>query len=130
MNASVTGELLASILIIVGAIMSVISAIGIIRLPDVYTRSHAGTKSATLAVLLTLTGCFIYFWLADAYISIRLILGIVFVFLTAPVAGHLITRAAYRSKVPLAEESVEDELKEVLNKENYNEPVEHTDANK
>lgn len=42
----------------------------------------------------------------------------------------MITRAAYRSKVPLTEESVEDELKEVLNKENDNEPVEHTDANK
>lgn len=130
MNASVTGELLASIFICVGAIMSVISAIGIIRLPDVYTRSHAATKSATLAVLLTLTGSFIYFWLADAYISIRLVLGIVFVFLTAPVAGHLITRAAYRSKVPLTEESVEDELKEVLNKESYNEPVERADADK
>ncbi len=102
--------------------MAVISAIGVLRLPDVYTRSHAGTKSATLAVLLTLTGTFIYFWLTDHYISIRLILGIVFVFLTAPVAGHLITRAAYRSKVPLTETSVEDELKKVLNEESYNDP--------
>lgn len=122
MNASATGEMIGAILILAGAIMAVVSAIGVIRLPDVYTRSHAGTKSATLAVLLTLTGTFIYFWLADQYISIRLILGIVFVFLTAPVAGHLIARAAYRSKVPLTETSVEDELKKVLEEENYNEP--------
>ena len=45
------------------------------------------------------------------------ILGIVFVFLTAPVAGHLIIRAAYRSKVKLADISAEDELYEVLHKE-------------
>ncbi len=99
--------------------MAIISAVGILRLPDVYTRSHAGTKSATLGVLLTLSGVFIYFWLADHYISVRLILGIVFVFLTAPVAGHVITRAAYRSKVALTGTSVEDELKEALEERNY-----------
>lgn len=123
MSANVTGEAIGAIFILAGAIMAVISAIGVIRLPDVYTRSHAGTKSATLAVLLTLTGTFFYFWLTDQYISIRLILGIVFVFLTAPVAGHLISRAAYRSKVPLTETSVEDELKDVLNQEDYHDPT-------
>ncbi|MFB4213006.1 Na+/H+ antiporter subunit G [Shouchella sp. JSM 1781072] len=122
MSASVTGEALGAIFILAGAIMAVISAIGIIRLPDVYTRSHAGTKSATLAVLLTLTGTFFYFWLTDQYVSIRLILGIVFVFLTAPVAGHLIARAAYRSKVPLTDTSVEDELKDVLEQKDYHDP--------
>jgi multicomponent Na+:H+ antiporter subunit G len=44
------------------------------------------------------------------------LLGIVFVFLTAPVAGHLIIRAAYRSNVKLADISVEDALYEVLHK--------------
>ncbi|WZY01231.1 Na+/H+ antiporter subunit G [Bacillus sp. FSL W7-1360] len=114
MSESVTGEVVAGALILAGAMMSVVSAIGIIRLPDVYTRSHAGTKSVTLAVLLTLSGTFIYFWLADQYISVRLLLGIIFVFLTAPVAGHLITRAAYRSGVPLTKTSMEDELAEAL----------------
>lgn len=114
MSESVTGEVVAGALILAGAMMSVVSAIGIIRLPDVYTRSHAGIKSVTLAVLLTLSGTFIYFWLADQYISVRLLLGIIFVFLTAPVAGHLITRAAYRSGVPLTKTSMEDELAEAL----------------
>lgn len=97
--------------------MAVISAIGLLRLPDVYTRSHAATKSATLAVLLSLTGTFIYFWASENFISVRLLLGITFVFLTAPVAGHLITRAAYRSNVKLASTSTEDALAEVLKKE-------------
>ena len=85
-----------------------------LRLPDVYTRSHAATKSATLSVLCCLLGAFIYFWSHDGYVSVRLILGIIFTFITAPVAGHLVCRAAYRSRVPLAEGSGDDALKVVL----------------
>ena len=44
----------------------------------------------------------------------RVILGIIFVFITAPVAGHLVCRAAYRSRVPLAEGSGDDALNPVL----------------
>lgn len=114
LNVNQTIELGAALLILLGSIMSVISALGIIRLPDVYTRSHAATKSSTLAVLLSLSGAFIYFWVHEGFISVRLLLGIVFVFLTAPVAGHLITRAAYRARVKLTNSSSDDELKEVL----------------
>lgn len=108
------GEYFGVFLILIGGIMAVISAIGILRLPDVYTRSHAATKSSTLAVLLSLIGTFIYFWASENFISVRLLLGITFVFLTAPVSGHLITRAAYRSNVKLADSSTEDALEEIL----------------
>ena len=107
-------EYIGAFLILIGSVMAVISAIGILRLPDVYTRSHAATKSSTLAVLLSLTGTFIYFWASENFISVRLLLGIMFVFLTAPVAGHLITRAAYRSRVKLSDSSTEDALHDVL----------------
>ena len=113
MNGEIV-EWVAVLLILLGAIVSVISAFGLIRLPDVYTRSHAATKSATLSVLSCLIGAFIYFWSNDGFVSIRLVLGVIFVFLTAPVAGHLVCRAAYRSRVPLAEGSGEDALKPVL----------------
>lgn len=117
LNVSMIGEFIGALLILMGGIMSVISVFGLIRLPDVYTRSHAATKSSTLAVLLTLLGAFIYFWSTAHFISVRLLLGIVFVFLTAPVAGHLLVRAAYRSKVELAEISGTDDLYEVLHKQ-------------
>ena len=107
-------EYIAATLILIGSIIGFISAIGIFKFPDVYTRAHAATKSSTLAVLLTLSGAFIYFWLTEGYFSVRLILGIVFIFITAPVAGHLIIRAAYRSGVPLDQSTVEDELAEVF----------------
>lgn len=120
LNVNQMIEWAAVILILIGSIVSVISAFGMIRLPDVYTRSHAATKSSTLSVLTCLLGAFIYFWVHDGFVSVRLILGILFVFVTAPVAGHLICRAAYRSRVPLAKGSGEDELKSKLF------PEEHT----
>lgn len=107
-----SAEVIASALILIGTIVSLISAIGLVRLPDVYTRSHAGSKSSTVGVLFTLIGTLLYFIITDGYFSIRLILGIVFVFLTAPVAAHVICRAAYRAGVPLTETSAEDELKD------------------
>ncbi|MEX3624518.1 Na+/H+ antiporter subunit G [Viridibacillus arvi] len=120
MNVNPIIEWAGVLLILGGSLMSLISAFGLLRLPDVYTRSHAATKSSTLAVLLSLLGAFLYFWAHEGYISVRLILGIVFVFLTAPVAGHLITRAAYRSGVKLSESSDDDELEEVLFPEGRN----------
>lgn len=118
---SVSGifEFLAALLILIGGIISVISACGMIRFPDVYSRSHAATKSSTLAVLLTLLGAFLYLWVTESLVSVRLLLGILFVFLTAPVAGHLITRAAYRSNVKLSESTIVDELEEALQKNKH-----------
>lgn len=104
-------ELLAVIFIFIGALLAALSAFGLIRLPDVYLRSHAATKSATLGVLFVLTGVFLYLLLADGYVNIKLLLGIVFVFMTSPVAGHLNGRAAYRSGVPMCGMSVRDDLK-------------------
>ncbi|WP_432361803.1 Na+/H+ antiporter subunit G [Sporosarcina sp. UB5] len=119
MSVTEIGEFIGALLILTGGIASVISVFGLIRLPDVYTRSHAATKSSTLAVLLTLSGTFLYFLFREQFVSVRVLLGIVFVFLTAPVAGHLLVRAAYRSKVKLADISTEDELYGVLySKEN------------
>jgi multicomponent Na+:H+ antiporter subunit G len=109
-------ELIAVVLILVGTIFSFLSAIGLIRLPDLYTRSHALSKGSTMGVLFILVGTFVFF-IMEGYFSIRLFLGIFFVFLTAPVAAHVIVRAAYRSNVPLAKESVQDDLKEVYKKE-------------
>lgn len=117
MNVSGIAEFIAALLILVGSMMAVVSAIGIIRFPDVYTRSHAATKSSTLAVLLTLSGAFLLFWINQSFISVRLLLGIAFVFLTAPVSGHMISRAAYRRKVKMSDTTVEDELYDVLHGE-------------
>ncbi len=112
------GELLIGIVVLCGALISAVSAFGLIRLPDIYLRSHAATKSSTLGVLLILTGVFLYFMIYVDHISAKLILGIIFVFITAPVAGHLNGRAAYRTGVPLWSNSKNDDLRPALEK-NY-----------
>jgi multicomponent Na+:H+ antiporter subunit G len=112
--SATVSEVIAAVLILIGASFSLLSAVGLLRLPDVYTRSHAASKSTTLGVLCTLVGTLLYFLIADGYFSIRLLLGIFFVFLTAPVSAHLICRSAHRSNVQLAEESVQDDLKDYL----------------
>lgn len=101
MNVNDISNLIAALIILLGSIMTLISTIGIVKFKDVYTRSHAATKSSTLGVLLTLSGVFIYFWVNDHYFSVRIILGIVFLYITSPVAGHLITRAAFNSGVDM-----------------------------
>jgi multicomponent Na+:H+ antiporter subunit G len=117
LNAKAMIEIVVGILIMTGTVMSLLSSLGIIRLPDVYNRAHASTKSATLGILCILLGAFLYFFFTHGVSSIRLLLGIVFVFLTAPVAGHLIIRSAHRSKVALADISVQDDLQDYLDSE-------------
>lgn len=90
-------NLIAAIMLFLGSIIALISAIGLIKFQDVFLRSHAATKSSTLSVLLTLVGVIVYFVSAQGYISVRLILALVFINLTSPVGGHLISRAAYRT---------------------------------
>lgn len=114
MNVNVIFEWVGVILILIGSIVSLISAIGIIRFPDIYSRAHAATKTTTLAVLITLVGTFIYVWFGEGYMSVRLMLGIVFVFITAPISGHLILRAAYRANIKMSDNTVEDELKTAI----------------
>jgi len=105
------GEGLIGLLVLAGAAIAVLSVFGMIRFQDVYLRAHAATKSATLSVLFVLAAAFLYFALYLDHISVKLLLGIVFVFLTSPVAGHLNGRAAYRSGVPLWKGSVRDDRK-------------------
>ncbi|WP_090719896.1 monovalent cation/H(+) antiporter subunit G [Paenibacillus typhae] len=110
-------ELLFALLILTGALLSAVSSFGLIRLPDVYLRSHAAAKSATLGVLCVLSGAFLYYAFFLDYISAKLLLGIVFVFMTSPLSAHLTGRAAYRTGVPLWNRRIQDDLKEVLEKE-------------
>ncbi|MGI6451684.1 MAG: monovalent cation/H(+) antiporter subunit G [Desulfitobacteriia bacterium] len=107
-------ELGIAIIILIGTIFGFLSAFGFIRLPDVYNRAHALSKSSTLGVLFVLLGTFLFFLFVEGYFSIKLFLGIFFVFLTAPVSSHVTLRAAYRSGVPMAEISVRDDLQDAI----------------
>ena len=102
-------EILAGGLLVTGSLFVLLAAVGVVRMPDVYTRMGAATKSSTLGVPCTLLGVAVYF--GDAGAAAREVATIVFLFLTAPISAHALARAAYLYGVPLWEGTVRDELR-------------------
>lgn len=103
-------SIIAAFLLITGAAAAFIAALGIVRMPDLFCRMQAAAKTGTLA-----TGCVmlaIAFYFDEVGVTTRAILILIFLFLTAPIAAHMIARAAYVSGVPLWEETILDELKD------------------
>ena len=121
----VIANILTIVAITVGLVFTVVTVIGVLRLPDVYTRAHAASKSATLGVLSILLGVFIHFWFIEAYFSVKLILGIAFLFITAPIGGHLMSRAAYMSGVKPTKLTIKDDLAEVVRQAKIDNPNHH-----
>ena len=103
-------EIPAAILIMIGALFCLIAAVGMIRLPDTLIRMHAATKAGTLGAGLILAGAALYF--TGLGLVLRALLTLMFIFLTAPVAAHLIGRAAYRSGIELFSRTCVDQLAE------------------
>jgi multicomponent Na+:H+ antiporter subunit G len=102
-------EGISLVLLLLGAVFMLLAAIGMVRMPDVLTRMHSSTKSATLGVGLIMLGVALTF--SDFAIGVRAFAIVIFLFVTAPVAAHMIARAAYLSGVPLWEGTLSDELR-------------------
>lgn len=100
-------QYVAGAAMLLGALFSLIASIGIIRLPDLYTRMHAASKAGTMGSGLMLAAVAII--ALDGAVLVRAIVGFLFLLLTAPVSAHLLARAAllagYR---PLAEMTIND----------------------
>lgn len=86
-----------ALLLLAGSIFAVVSAVGVVRLPDLYTRMHAASKAGVVGAGLILLAVALIS--ADYAVVLRAILGIVFLVLTTPVSAHLLARAAYLSGV-------------------------------
>ncbi|MDB2406924.1 monovalent cation/H(+) antiporter subunit G [Jannaschia sp.] len=92
-------ELFLSACVLLGGFFAFIAGLGILRLPDVLIRMHATTKAGTLASGLIMLAVAV--GLADVPTVARAVVIVLFLLLTAPVAAHMIGRAAFRSGVPL-----------------------------
>jgi multicomponent Na+:H+ antiporter subunit G len=86
-------EWLAIALIAGGVFFSLVAVVGIVRLPDLYTRAHATSKSDTLGTVLSLAG--VALLLGGDLSVVKTVFLLLFMFLTNPTAAHAITRAAY-----------------------------------
>ncbi|MEX1311354.1 MAG: monovalent cation/H(+) antiporter subunit G [Candidatus Sulfomarinibacteraceae bacterium] len=100
--------MIAFVIASLGIALMAIAGIGLLRMPDLLTRMHASSKAGTLGAILVLAAVAIHF--SDAAIAVRAVVVCVFLLITAPIASHVIARAAYRTGVPLAPETVIDEL--------------------
>ena len=101
-------SLLVNILLVTGTLVMLLAAIGIVRMPDVYTRMHAASKPAALGITLMMVAAALHFGNFGALM--RALLTILFIFLTVPVAAHLLGRAAYFNDVARCKETCIDEL--------------------
>ena len=99
---------LAGILILVGAVFSLLAAVGLLRLPDLYSRMHSASKAGTVGSGLMMIALAV---VADDFATAtRAVAGVVFFLLTAPVAAHLLARASYGVGYKLWNKSAIDEM--------------------
>lgn len=101
-------DLLVSALLLLGSLLMLLAAVGMLRMPDLYMRMASATKASTLGLVCILTAVAVHF--GDVAIGTRVVATVVFVLLTAPVAAHMIGRAAYVVGVPLWDRTIVDEL--------------------
>jgi len=99
-------ELIAAVLMVGGTVFMFVAAIGLLRLPDLYTRMHAVTKAGTLGVGLLLLSAAVAF--GSVSVTAQALTALLFVLLTAPVSAHMIGRAGYLGDAALWEHTAFD----------------------
>lgn len=90
-------EIVATVFVAVGTFFGLVATVGIIRLPDLYSRLHAASKSDTLGSVLSLAGIAVVLGVTTE--SMKLVFLLVFLFVTSPTAAHAIARAAKEQEV-------------------------------
>jgi multicomponent Na+:H+ antiporter subunit G len=105
-------QVIVTALMLTGTALMLVASIGVLRMPDLFTRMQATTKAASLGVGLLLIAAAVHF--GDTGVTTRVLAATAFILLTTPIAAHLIGRAAYFLGVPLWEGSVRDELRSHL----------------
>lgn len=111
-------SIVACALLIIGSLFCLVAAIGVLRLPDTLIRMHAATKAGTLGTGFVLTAVAVD--AGDLATGLKALAVVVFILLTAPVAAHLIGRAAYHSGFQKFEKTWIDELSDTIQKDEKN----------
>lgn len=99
---------LGGTVLMLGTLFTLLAALGVVRLPDLYTRMHAASKAGAVGGGLILIAVAVIS--QDAAVSIRAIIGVIFLLLTTPVSAHLLARASYLSGYKPCSATLIDEL--------------------
>jgi multicomponent K+:H+ antiporter subunit G len=92
-------DILVSVLILLGAAFTFIGSLGLVVLPNFYTRLHGPTKASTLGVGSLLIASTIYFSTQGEGLSLHEVLVAMFLLVAAPVSAHLLAKAALHQRV-------------------------------
>ena len=87
-------DVLAAVGLVAGAAFVFVAAVGVLRMPDLYTRMHAAAKAGALGAGLTVVSAAVA--VGGASLAVRALVTLVFIVLTAPVAAHALARAYHR----------------------------------
>lgn len=101
-------DVLVALFVILGALAVLVAAVGLLRMPDLYTRMQATSKAATLGAILVLIGSAVAF--GSTAITVKSLIVVVFLALTVPVASHMLARAGYVAGVRMRDPDAIDEL--------------------
>ncbi|MDR6559372.1 multicomponent Na+:H+ antiporter subunit G [Arthrobacter pascens] len=105
-------DVVSAVFMIVGAVMSLAAAIGLLRFPDLMSRMHAATKPQVLGLFLLLSA--VGLQLRTWWVWPVLLVAWIFQLLTVPVSAHMVGRAGYRTKHLHRELLSTDELEAVV----------------
>lgn len=111
-------ECIAAMIVFLGSVFCLLAAIGLVRMPDLLIRMHASTKAGTLGISLILLGTALS--LMAFYAWLKVVIAIVFLFITGPIAAHMLARAAYFIRLPLSPLTQIDELRDHYDEETHN----------
>jgi len=96
-----------------GALLTFVGSLGIMKLPDLYTRLHPPAKNTTVGLGSILFASILFFSVTQPGLTIRELLITVFLFLTAPVSAHLMGKAALHLDLEFIDRHAGDEAGEV-----------------
>ena len=107
-------DAVSAVFMVVGALMSLAAAVGLLRFPDLLSRMHAATKPQVLGLFLLLAA--IGLQMRTWWVWPVLLVAWIFQLLTVPVSAHMVGRAGYRTKHLHRELLSSDELEAVVQK--------------
>lgn len=105
---SIAVEVMVAALMLLGSLAVLVAGVGIVRMPDLFTRMQATSKAATLGAILVLLATAIAF--AELAIVVRSAVVVIFLALTAPIGAHMLARAGYLAGARMKDPHAVDEL--------------------
>ena len=102
-------------LMLTGSAFAIVTVLGLLRFPDVYTRIHAGAVVLTISAVLVTMGTAIYVW--DFFLSAKIVLIGIFFLFSNPMATHAIARASYKREIALPKEYEIDAYSDYLGRD-------------